>query len=298
MPPRTILLVDADPLQRQLVDMLLAEDGPEIVNAGSGREALEYLKEHTPHLVIMALELPDIGGDVVCGKLKSVTRLARVPVLLTVELPKRDGLSADVRERARSVGADLLLPKPLGDKNLRDRVRRLLSRWDTPSGLTGRSTRNTVVIEQALEALGSDAPHADAGAVAAPSATDPATDALYRENEELRREVAALKRQLARIESGLGGHDGPPEPTGGIVNGAQPADVAVHGQRSPDGGETGPRREPTAARAGDEPQGRVEELERRVREMERRNKALLEALEEAKTEVDDTPRGLFKRRRT
>ncbi|MEJ2290598.1 MAG: response regulator [Deinococcales bacterium] len=264
MPSRTILLVDSDPLQRQLVDMLLAEDGPTIVNAGSGREALEFLKEHTPHLVIMALELPDLGGDVVCGKLKSVTRLASVPVLLTVAPPKkRAAVATDVRERARSAGADLVLPKPLGDKNLRDRVQRLLSRWDTPASGAGRSTKNTIIIEQALEALGEDRPGDDgprepaAAAAGQAAAASPPADALYRENEELRREVTSLRRKLARLEAGLPSRDGEMEANADIVSGGRSAEPSVPDPRSP-AEDAEPTREPPAARAVDEPQDRVQ----------------------------------------
>jgi|GEM_PF-789020 len=285
MPSRTILLVDADPLQRQLVDLLLAEDAPTVVNAGTGREALEYLKEHTPHLVLMALELPDIGGDVVCSKLKSVSRLASVPVILTIEPPGRAGVPHDVRDRARSVGADLLVQKPLGDKNLRDRVRQLLARWDAPARAVGRSTKNTVVIEEALDAL--SAPRDDD---AAPR--DPISDGLYRENEELRQEVASLKRRLARLEAGLPEPDAPVQPPSEIVPGSEPSTPA------PPTASADPE-EPPAGRPGAPAEDVLETLEHRVRELERRNKALRAALEEAEArEAENQGRGLFKRRRS
>ncbi len=284
MPSRTILLVDADPLQRQLVDVLLAEDAPAFVNASTGREALEFLKEHTPHLVLMAMELPDIGGDTVCSKLKSVSRLARVPVILTIERPGRAGVPNDVRERARSVGADLLVQKPLGDKNLRDRVRQLLARWDAPGQASGRSTKNTAVIEEALDAL-SAAPD-DAGA--GPDAHDPVTEALYRENTELRQEVASLQRRLARLEAGLQERNDASPSTSTIVPGPAPATPAP-------AMEAGDPEEPPAVPA----EGTQEQLEQRVRELERRNKALRSALEEAEArEADNQARGLFKRRRS
>ncbi len=269
--------------------MLLAEDAPTVVNAGTGREALEFLKEHTPHLVILAFELPDIGGDVVCGKIKSVSRLARVPTILTIEPPGRTGIPHDVRDRARAVGADLLLQKPLGDKNLRDRVRQLLARWDAAGTGVGRSTKNTIVIEEALDALGTP------GDDAAMPASDPVTDAVYRENEELRQELASLKRRLARLEAGLGGHDDAGEAEQTIVTGSEPSAPAEPAPVEPSPAD--PSDEAPAGRAGDEPEDSTEALEHRVRELERRNKALLAALEEAEGRNDDQPRGPFKRRR-
>jgi CheY-like chemotaxis protein len=288
MPSRTILLVDADPLQRQLVDVLLAEDAPAFVNASTGREALEFLKEHTPHLVLMAMELPDIGGDTVCSKLKSVSRLAHVPVILTIEPPGRAGIPNDVRERARSVGADLLVQKPLGDKNLRDRIRQLLARWDAPGQASGRATKNTAVIEEALHAL-SAAPD---GAGADPDARDPVTEALYRENEALRQEVASLQRRLTRLEAGSRERDTDASSASTIVPGPAPAAPVP-------ATETGEPEEPPAGRGDAQDEGTLEQLEQRVRELERRNKALRSALEEAEArEAENQARGLFKRRRS
>lgn len=307
MSTRTILLVDRDPLQRQLVDMLLAEDGHHIVNAGSGREALEYLKAHTPHLVVMEIALPDVGGDVVCRKLKSVSRLSRVPVILTSEPRARSGASADLKDVARAVGADLYLPKPLGDKNVRERVRQLLGRWETPAAPPKKTMKNTVILEEALVDL--EAGKADA------VPTNAVTDAIYQENEELRREVASLKRRLARFDAALPGRNAGTEPAvpEGFVPGAEPSAPQAMPQGGPaaeDGGDPVEREAAEgAADSGDAARdetaggeasgsGAAEgDLAHRVRDLERRNKALLAALEAAKAELESVPRGLFGRRR-
>lgn len=317
-------------MQRQLVDVLLAEDEFHIVTAGNGRDALQYLKEHTPSLVMLALELPDVGGDVVCRKLKAVSRLSRVPVILTAQ-PGPGASASDLRQLARSVGADMLLQKPVGDKGLREKVNQLLRRWHGRQG--GRpapgATKNTAVIEEALQELG------DAGGD--PGAMDAVTESLYRENEELRNEVAALKRRLARLESGLA--EGGEDPPSGFVAGSAPAEPAAvrasrAGQRSSAAHQARQTRNGDAPRpatdsgrggrgaadaprsvAGDwagmseenvtgehplpdalPPDASYEALQRRVAELERRNRALLAALEEAQAERE-TPRQPFWRRR-
>lgn len=290
MADRTILLVDRDPLQRQLVDMLLAEDGYRIVNAGTGREALEFLKENTPHLVLMEIGLPDIGGDVVCRKLKSVSRLSGVPVILTSQATTRAGTSTDLKDVARAVHADLYLPKPLGDKNLRERTRDLLRRWDKPQAPPRTSMKNTVILEEALVELEAGSPDG--------APPDAMTATLYQENEELRREVASLKRRLARAEAGASGRDGGPE---GIVRGKEPASpqapvAAAAGAPGPDGAAAMATTEADPEKAATEA-APTADAESRIRDLERRNKALLAALEEAKAELESTPRGLFGRRR-
>lgn len=324
MPSWTILLADPDPLQRQLVDMLLAQEQYHVVPAGNGRDTLEYLKEHTPNLAILALELPDVGGDVVCRKLKAVRRLSRVPVVLTTLPPGKGGASSDLRQLARAVGADLLLQKPLGDKGLRDKVNQLLRRWqsDAPDAPAPAATNNTVILEEALQELGHEQDE---------SALDAITEGLYRENEELRAEVASLKRRLARLESGLSVRregvdppatfipgsapaapapaappaaprtDAPPRPADGDADGTEGAegadDAPAPGRTEPSGpGEAAmPDALPPDALP---PDATREQLQNRVTDLERRNRALISALQDAEAKAADGPaRGLFGRRR-
>lgn len=216
MPTWTILVADPDAMQRQLVDVLLAQEDFQLVSAANGRDTLGFLKEHTPSLAILALELPDIGGDAICRKLKAVTRLSKVPVILTTTQSGGGGLSTDRRELARAAGADLLLQKPLGDKSLRDRVNQLLKRNPAaePAPSRGQSRYTTVVIEEALAELG----EADEDT----TAMDAVTEALYRENEELRAEVTSLMRRLARLESGMGGRR-EADPPATFLPGGEPA---------------------------------------------------------------------------
>lgn len=125
MSPATIVLASADPRQRQLIDLLLSQDGHALVPFGTAREALAYLRTATPDLILLTIDLPDLAGDLVCQKVKGVSRLSKVPVILVARRPER-GAEARLRWHAQRVGADLLLPLPLGDKDLRGRVRRLL----------------------------------------------------------------------------------------------------------------------------------------------------------------------------
>ncbi|MEX2501002.1 MAG: response regulator, partial [Trueperaceae bacterium] len=169
-PVARLLIAEPDRLQLQLVDMLLASGSYELTMVESGREALEHLKGATPDLAILAMDLPDVEGDVICGKIRRVTRLARTPVILISPQSGRFGLSDAVRSRARRAGADLVLPRPLGDKNLRERVQALLDARDATPEREGHSTR---IIEEVLDDLGdpANAPHD-----AVPGGTSPADD--------------------------------------------------------------------------------------------------------------------------
>lgn len=158
-PTFRLLIAEPDRLQLQLIDMLLATGEYDATMVETGREALEHLKVASPDLCIFALDLPDVAGDVICGKVRRVSRLARTPVILIAPQAGRFGLSDQARARARKVGADLVLPRPLGDKNLRERVQGLLdARDETPT----REGFTTQIIEEALGDLDA-VPDSEAG---------------------------------------------------------------------------------------------------------------------------------------
>ena len=77
-----ILIVDDHPIVRAgLKRLLTAAPQTDICEAASGREALRILREHQPELVILDLNLPDIGGLEVLARLKAFSPDARVLVL-------------------------------------------------------------------------------------------------------------------------------------------------------------------------------------------------------------------------
>ena len=101
--------------------MLLTLDGYEVVAKEDGREALQYLQKHTPSLIILDVNMPFVSGVEICSRVKSITRLKNVPVII---------LTAAKEERilteAKLAKADLVLSKPLEGKNFRAMVRDLL----------------------------------------------------------------------------------------------------------------------------------------------------------------------------
>lgn len=124
---KTLLIADPDALQRQLIDMMFAVDAFDLTLVESAELALAHLREHTPDAVILAVELPDLDGFALCQKVKTVQRLARTPVVLVAGQGDGLGLDESLRHRARLAEADLLLQRPLGDKNLRERLLQLMS---------------------------------------------------------------------------------------------------------------------------------------------------------------------------
>jgi CheY-like chemotaxis protein len=91
---------------REALATLLRLQGHEVLEAGSGQEALELAENHRPDVVFLDIGLPDIDGYEVAGRLRHMLGERVHLVALTGY-----GQPSD-RERARSVGFEAHLVKP------------------------------------------------------------------------------------------------------------------------------------------------------------------------------------------
>lgn len=123
----TILVAEDMAGQRLVLEMLLSADGYDVVAVEDGREALEYLKENTPDLAILDVNMPFVTGTEVCSRMKRIQRLKEVPVIILTALREEQ-----VLREARAASADEVIPKPLEGKDFRQVVRDLLARDVSP----------------------------------------------------------------------------------------------------------------------------------------------------------------------
>lgn len=197
MATTSILAADADPLQRQLLDMLLGLGTFDVAVVASGAEALAHLRGHTPDAAVLAMDLSDVAGSVICRKMKSVKRLAHVRVVLVAPEPEPGStVSEGLRREAREAGADLLLQKPLGDKNLRERVQRLL---EAPARTLGAGAAGgNDVLDGALFPGGDPNALTPMLGSGTPAASE--LGGLRAEVARLRHENETLKARLAKVK--------------------------------------------------------------------------------------------------
>ncbi len=122
MTPPLVLIAEDLESHRTLLDLVLASEGYELAMVEDGKEALEWLQTHTPDLVILDVNMPLLSGLEVAERIRRVTRLREVKVILLTAL--RD---AATREGARLAKADALIMKPLEGKDFRGIVRSVLA---------------------------------------------------------------------------------------------------------------------------------------------------------------------------
>lgn len=125
----TLLIADDQAGQRAVLEMLLSLDGYELVTVEDGREALSWLKDHTPDLAILDVNMPYVDGLDICRRMKRITRLRAIPVMILTAM--RDDRTLEAAEQA---GADMILRKPLEGKDFRQNIQELLARRNEASG--------------------------------------------------------------------------------------------------------------------------------------------------------------------
>ncbi|MCD4813996.1 response regulator [bacterium] len=116
-----IMVVDDEPDIVKLVKISLEMANYAVVEAFSGVEALEKIKEVIPDLFLLDIMMPDMNGYEVCEKLKADDRTKDVPVvMLTAKGQKGDA------EQGLKVGADDYIIKPFDPYELGEQISEIL----------------------------------------------------------------------------------------------------------------------------------------------------------------------------
>jgi two-component system, OmpR family, KDP operon response regulator KdpE len=117
--PLRVLVIDDEPPIRKLLRVGLSAHGYQIVEASSGKMALELLGEQPPDLIILDLGLPDMQGHELLRTMRA--RNDKVPIVV---LSSRDDEAGKVQ--ALDSGADDYVTKPFGMDELLARMRAAL----------------------------------------------------------------------------------------------------------------------------------------------------------------------------
>ena len=119
MPKRTILVVDDEPIIVEIAKRKLEENGFEVMAAYDGQEAWARLKEKTPDLVILDVQMPKMDGYRFILEKSKVPAYASVPVIVSTAYNEMEPLF-----QRHAVKAYLL--KPLKLQELLDKVMEVL----------------------------------------------------------------------------------------------------------------------------------------------------------------------------
>ncbi|WP_420631165.1 response regulator [Candidatus Leptofilum sp.] len=117
-----VLIVDDEPLTRNLLRLMLERANLDILEAGDGLEALAVVAEKRPDLLILDVMMPNMDGITVCETLRAQPETAVLPIIL---LSART--STEAVRKGLNAGANKYLTKPIGREELIRSVREVLN---------------------------------------------------------------------------------------------------------------------------------------------------------------------------
>jgi CheY-like chemotaxis protein len=90
-----VLIVDDEFDIRQAVAEVLAEEGHQVLSAGDGAEALAYLREFHPNLVLLDLMMPGMNGWEFRAAQQGDPDIRSIPVVILSALGRESSIDAD-----------------------------------------------------------------------------------------------------------------------------------------------------------------------------------------------------------
>ena len=114
---RKLLLADDSITIQKIVELTFADEGVSVVCVNNGREAIDWLEEFTPDVVLADVFMPQVSGYEVCQYIKQNEKLKHIPVMLLI-----GSFEPFDEAEARRVGANDTLTKPFQS------IRRLLEK--------------------------------------------------------------------------------------------------------------------------------------------------------------------------
>jgi two-component system cell cycle response regulator len=121
LPQSTVLIVDDNAQNVELLQAFLETLPVKIVTAHDGVEALERVRQHNPDLILLDIMMPRMSGFQVCKRIKSDAETKDIQVLMVTALNELGDI-----EQATECGTDDFVSKPVNKFELLTRVKSLL----------------------------------------------------------------------------------------------------------------------------------------------------------------------------
>jgi len=118
----TVLVVDDSITMRKVSHRMLTRNGLEVATAKDGVEAMSWMAQRVPDIILLDIEMPRMDGYEVATNVRSDERLKNVPIIMATS---RTG--GKHRQRAEDIGVDQYLGKPYQEAELMDEINALIA---------------------------------------------------------------------------------------------------------------------------------------------------------------------------
>ena len=119
--PARILIVDDQRQNRDLLEILLSQEGFVLLTAVRGDEALAIVAQQPPDLILLDVMMPGMDGYQVAARIKGDLAAKHIPIIMVTALHDSNARMLGLR-----AGVDDFLSRPVDRAELLMRVRNLL----------------------------------------------------------------------------------------------------------------------------------------------------------------------------
>lgn len=147
----SILIVDDEPNNLDVIVAQLSDCDYQIHYASSGQEALSSLDIYNPDLILLDVMMPGINGIQACQQIKAMPKWQAVPIVMVTALSSKSDLV-----KCLGAGADDFISKPVNPEELRARVKSMLrirKQFDKIQSLTQIQENTIATLKISLGAL-------------------------------------------------------------------------------------------------------------------------------------------------
>ena len=118
---QVVLVVDDDPVNFDVIEILLFKEEYELHYKDNGADAIASLAEIKPDIILLDVMMPDMDGIEVCQQIKNAKKWQHIPIIIISALSDKEDLA-----RCLEAGADDFISKPINSLELCARVRSML----------------------------------------------------------------------------------------------------------------------------------------------------------------------------
>ena len=119
----TILYVEDNPDNRNLIRRVLNAEGYALVEAANAKQAIEKLSSEQVDLILMDINMPDVDGYTLTARIKGIEKFSMIPIMaVTANVMRGD------RERSLEAGCDGYIQKPIDIDTLAQQIERFIPR--------------------------------------------------------------------------------------------------------------------------------------------------------------------------
>lgn len=147
----SILIVDDEPDNFDVIEALLNQQNYQLHYVASGHDAIAYLESFDPDLILLDVMMPGIDGINVCRQIKALPKWNIVPIIMITSLSSKSDLA-----RCLSAGANDFISKPINGLELRARVESMLrikQQYDDIQSLYQVQNNTIQILESNLNTL-------------------------------------------------------------------------------------------------------------------------------------------------